>query len=228
MSNRYLIVGLGNPGKEYVNTRHNIGFRCMDALVQAYNLSYEGRKKSKAKIANGMIREKSVLIAKPQTYMNLSGSSVQGLANFYQIPPERIIVIYDDLDLPPGTLRIRPKGGTGGHRGMTDIVNKLGSKDFPRIRFGIGRPPGQMDPAKFVLRRFSDEEEETVQPTVERVIKTIETWLTDGIDMAMNQYNGSAEDIVARNAPRPPKPDPAPAVEPDTQPVPASPDQPDN
>jgi PTH1 family peptidyl-tRNA hydrolase len=200
MSNRYLIVGLGNPGKEYVNTRHNVGFRCADALVQAHGLSYARRKQSKAKYADGTITSKRVLIAKPQTYMNLSGSSVQGLVNFYQIPPEQIIVIYDDLDLPPGTLRIRPKGGTGGHKGMTDIIQKLGTQDFPRIRFGIGRPPGRMDPAAFVLRPFDADEERVVKETVERVIKIIETWLTDGIDMAMNKYNGSAEDIAVREA----------------------------
>lgn len=200
MSKRYLIVGLGNPGKEYANTRHNIGFRCADALIAAHQLTYTRKKKSKARIADGTIYGKRVLIAKPQTYMNLSGSSIQGLASFYQIPPEQIIVIYDDLDLPPGTLRIRPKGGTGGHRGMTDIVDKLGSKEFPRIRFGIGRPPGKMDPAKYVLRRFTDEEEQIVQPTVERVVKTIETWLTDGIDIAMNQYNGTAQDVADRQA----------------------------
>jgi PTH1 family peptidyl-tRNA hydrolase len=202
MSNRYLIVGLGNPGKEHVNTRHNVGFRCADALVQAHGLSYARRKKSKARYADGAIKGRRVLIVKPQTYMNLSGSSVQGLANFYQIPPEHMIAIYDDLDLPPGALRIRPKGGAGGHKGMTDIIQKLGTQGFPRIRFGIGRPPGQMDPAAFVLRPFDVDEERVVKETVERVINTIETWLTDGIDMAMNKYNGSAEEIAAREAQR--------------------------
>ena len=202
MSNRYLIVGLGNPGKKYTNTRHNIGFRCADALVQAHGLSYERKKQSKAKYADGTIMGKRIMIAKPQTFMNLSGSAVQGLVNFYQIPPEQIIIIYDDLDLSPGTLRIRPKGGTGGHRGMTDIIQKIGTNDFPRIRFGIGRPPERMDPAAFVLRPFDDDEECMVKETVKRVIKTIDMWLTDGIDMAMNTYNGSADDIAAREAQR--------------------------
>lgn len=202
MTERYLIVGLGNPGREYVDTRHNVGFRCVDALAAAHGIPFEAKKKSKAKIADGLITGKRVLLAKPQTFMNLSGSSVQGLASFYQIPPEHIIVIFDDLDIPPGTLRIRPKGGSGGHRGMTDIIQKLGTQDFPRIRFGIGRPPGQMDPAAFVLRRFDADEEVLAAETVERTIKTLETWLTDGIDMAMNLYNGTAEDILARMQPK--------------------------
>lgn len=190
MSERYLIAGLGNPGREYEDTRHNAGFRCADALVKAYNLAYAPKKQSKARIAEGTIAEKRVLIAKPQTFMNLSGSSVQGLAAFYKIPPARILVIYDDLDLPPGTLRIRAKGGSGGHKGMTDIIQRLGTQDFPRIRFGIGRPPDKMDPAAFVLRRFDSDDLVRVEQTVERAIKAVEVWLTDGIEAAMNRYNG--------------------------------------
>ncbi|MBN2305566.1 MAG: aminoacyl-tRNA hydrolase [Anaerolineae bacterium] len=199
MTERYLIVGLGNPGREYQDTRHNVGFRCADALVKAHGLSYDARKKSKAKIADGTITGKRVLIAKPHTFMNLSGSSVQGLASFYQIPPSHILVIYDDLDLPPGTLRIRPKGGSGGHRGMTDIINKLGSQDFPRIRFGIGRPPGQMDPAAFVLHLFDADDLPLIEQTVERAIKAVETWLSDGIDTAMNRYNGTTDSRTESN-----------------------------
>jgi PTH1 family peptidyl-tRNA hydrolase len=209
---RYLVVGLGNPGPEYHETRHNVGFRCADALAGAYDLAFDRKKKSKARIADGVIAGKRVLIAKPQTYMNLSGSSVQGLAAFYQIPSKNIIVILDDLDLPPGTLRIRPKGGSGGHRGLTDIIQKLGTQEFPRIRFGIGRPPGQMDPAAFVLRRLDPDELADVKRAVERVIKTIEVWLTDGIDIAMNRYNGSADEVAAREAQRAvPAPPPEPA-----------------
>jgi PTH1 family peptidyl-tRNA hydrolase len=193
MNERYLVVGLGNPGREYQNTRHNVGFRCADALVKAHGLAFDARKKSKAKTADGLIAGKRVLVAKPQTYMNLSGSSVQGLATFYRIPAEHILVIFDDLDLPLGTLRIRQKGGSGGHRGLTDIIQRLGTQDFPRIRFGIGRPPGKMDPAAYVLRPFDQAETTLIQGTVERAVKAVETWLTDGIDIAMNRYNGTVE-----------------------------------
>ncbi|MBI5960137.1 MAG: aminoacyl-tRNA hydrolase [Chloroflexi bacterium] len=211
MSERYLIVGLGNPGKEYVDTRHNVGFRCADALVKAHGLSYAAKKQSHAKIADGIIAGKRVLIAKPQTFMNLSGSAVQGLAAFFKIPPSQIIVIFDDLDLPLGTLRIRAKGGAGGHRGLTDILQRLGTQDIPRIRFGIGRPPDRMDPAAFVLQRFGPDETVHIEQTVDRVIKTIETWLTETIEIAMNRYNGSAEDVLARqNPPKAEMPTPTP------------------
>lgn len=201
MSERFLIVGLGNPGREYTDTRHNIGFRCVDALAEAHGLRYERKKASKAKIASGTIAGRSVLLAKPQTYMNLSGSAVQGLATFYKIPPERIMIILDDLDIPPGALRIRPKGGTGGHKGLTDIVRRLGTNNIPRIRFGIGRPPGQMDPAAYVLRGFDADEHDVIDEAVARTVKAIETWLREGIDTAMNCYNGTAEEIAARFAP---------------------------
>ncbi|MEP0761778.1 MAG: aminoacyl-tRNA hydrolase, partial [Chloroflexota bacterium] len=150
MSGMFLVVGLGNPGREYTNTRHNIGFRCVDALAARHNLAFEDKKKSKAKIALGSIQGQRVLLAKPQTYMNLSGSAVQGLAAFYQIPPAQMMVIFDDLDLPVGTLRIRPKGGSGGHKGVTDIIQRLGTQGFSRIRVGIGRPDTPVDPASYV------------------------------------------------------------------------------
>jgi PTH1 family peptidyl-tRNA hydrolase len=196
MSERYLVVGLGNPGREYNETRHNVGFRCADALVKAHHLRFDPKKKSKGKVAEGTIAGKQVLVAKPQTFMNLSGSTVQGLASFYKIPPERILVIFDDLDLPPGTLRIRQKGGSGGHRGLTDIIRRLGTQDFPRIRFGIGRPPGRMEPAAFVLQRFSGEDEKLVAQTVERAVKAVELWLTEGINSAMNRFNGTGDNLV--------------------------------
>jgi len=205
MSERFLIVGLGNPGPEYEATRHNVGFMAADSLVSAHGLTYDHRKKSKSKIAEGSIAGRRVLIAKPQTFMNLSGGAVQGLAAFYQIPPERVLVVFDDLDLPLGTLRIRPKGGSGGHRGMTDIIQRLGTQDIARVRFGIGRPPGRMDPAAYVLRRFSADEAPAVEEALGRVARTVETWLTQGIEAAMNRYNGSAEEVAARlQPPRPP------------------------
>lgn len=195
-----MVVGLGNPGPEYHNTRHNVGFRCADALAQAHGLSFDPRKRSKARIADGMIGGKHVLIVKPQTYMNLSGSSVQGLAAFYKITPDHMVVISDDLDLPLGTLRIRSKGGSGGHKGLTDIIRRLGTQNFARIRFGIGRPPGRTDPADFVLQGFDPDELPLVEQTVARAIKAVETWLTDGIDASMNRYNGTADEAAARES----------------------------
>jgi PTH1 family peptidyl-tRNA hydrolase len=214
MNERYLIVGLGNPGREYENTRHNVGFRCVDALAKAHGLSFDPKKQSKAKVADGVIVGKRVLLAKPQTFMNLSGSAVQGLAAFYKIPSGNIMVILDDLDLPLGTLRIRPKGGSGGHKGVTDIIQRLGTQDFPRIRFGISRPPGRMDPAAHVLLPFTGEESPIATQTFERAVKAIEAWLTDGIENSMNRYNGSAEEVAARLAPRPPKPESQPPDQP--------------
>jgi len=201
MSERYLIVGLGNPGREYENTRHNVGFRCMDALAQANRIAFNSRKKSKSKIAEGQIAGKTVLIAKPHTYMNLSGGAVQGLAAFYKIPPARMIFVFDDMDLPLGTLRIRARGGSGGHRGLTDIIQRLGTQDIARIRFGISRPPGKMDPAAYVLLPFKPDELPLVQQTVQRVLKAIETWLIDGIEAAMNRYNGTADGLPSRVPP---------------------------
>lgn len=195
---RYLIVGLGNPGKKYEKTRHNIGFMTVDAIARASHLSFDG-KQSKAIIASGTINRKNVILAKPQTYMNASGQSVRGIADFYKIPPENIMVIYDDIDIDLGMLRIRAKGGSGGHNGMKSIIQHLGNdQNFPRIRFGVGRPPGRMEPAAYVLRPFDANEEPLVIETIERVNKAIQTWLSDGIDIAMNLHNGTAEDVAER------------------------------
>lgn len=199
---RTLLVGLGNPGRQYEHTRHNIGFRCADAFVRAHSLSYESKKRSKAIVAEGTVAGQRVLVAKPQTFMNLSGSAVQGLAAFYKIPPERILVVFDDLDLPAAVLRVRSKGGSGGHKGMTDIIRRFGTQDFPRIRFGIGRPPGRMDPTDYVLQRFSEDEEPAIAEAVERAVAAMDTWLRDGIDAAMNAFNTGS-------APEPPRPAPA-------------------
>lgn len=210
MTERYLVVGLGNPGPEYANTRHNVGFMCADALARTHGLEFARRKQSKARVADGMIAKQRVLVAKPYTYMNLSGTSVQGLASFYQIPPARILIIFDDLDVPFGTLRIRPKGGSSGQKGMKDIITRLGTQNFPRIRFGIGRPPGQMDPAAYVLRRFNADEQRIIEDTVARVLQAIELWLTSGIEQSMNRYNGSVDDVRDRqtksSTPLPPAP----------------------
>jgi len=201
MVDRYLIVGLGNPGVRYANTRHNIGFRCVDALAERHGLSF-AKQQGKALIASGTIAGRPVLLAKPQTYMNASGESVSALASFYKIAPDRILVIFDDLDLPVGTLRMRKSGGAGGQKGMKSIIEKLGTQEFSRLRFGIGRPPGRMDPADYVLLPFRDDDESIlVAEAIDRVVQAVHTWLAEGIDIAMNQCNGSTNRADAQPAP---------------------------
>ena len=184
-----LIAGLGNPGPQYAANRHNIGFRCLDRLAAAHGLTFDRRQK-RALTARGVIAGREVLLVKPQTFMNESGRAVVPLARFYKVPPARLLVVYDDLDLPPGTLRLRPSGGSGGHRGMRSIIAQLGSQEFPRLRIGIGRPPGRMDPAAYVLQDFAPEEWPLMEETLARAIAAIEVWLTEGLHAAMSRYNG--------------------------------------
>jgi PTH1 family peptidyl-tRNA hydrolase len=190
---RFLVAGLGNPGSEYAGNRHNVGFRCVERLASAHQLSFDRRQK-RASLCLGTILERSVILVKPRTFMNRSGYAVAALARFYRVPLARVLVVYDDLDLPLGTTRMRPSGGSGGHRGMQSIISQLRSRDFARLRIGIGRPPGRMDPADYVLRDFSVDEETLVGETLERAVAAIETWLRDGIDEAMNLGNRSAQD----------------------------------
>ena len=151
--NPFLIVGLGNPGPDYRQNRHNVGFMVVDALAKALDIQLQ-RVELRALVGKGLLDGERVILAKPQTYMNSSGQSVAPLARFYKIPLEQSLVVHDDLDLPFGSLRLRPLGGTGGQKGMESIVDKLGTRDFPRLRMGIGRPPGRMDPADYVLQNF--------------------------------------------------------------------------
>lgn len=139
----------------------------------------------------GTIGERPVVLAQPRTFMNKSGHAVSALARFYGVPPEKLLVVYDDLDLPPGTTRMRPSGGSGGHRGMRSIIRELGSQDFPRLRIGIGRPPGRMDPADYVLQDFSAEEEPLLEEALAQAVAAIETWLGEGVEVAMTRYNRS-------------------------------------
>jgi PTH1 family peptidyl-tRNA hydrolase len=187
-SGRSLVVGLGNPGLKYFSNRHNAGFRCLDQLAASHSLVFDRRQK-RARVALGTIRGQRVILVKPQTFVNESGRAVVPLAQFYKVPPQRLLVVYDDLDLPLEALRLRPEGGSGGHRGMRSIAEHLGNQDFPRLRIGIGRPPGQMDPAAYVLQDFSAEEESVLEKTLNRAVAAIETWLTAGIEVAMNRHN---------------------------------------
>ncbi len=183
-----LIVGLGNPGTRYAASRHNVGFCCLERLAVAHNLAFDKRQK-RARVALGTVRGQRVILAQPQTFMNESGRAVVSLAHFYRVPLERLLVVYDDLDLPLGTVRLRPEGGSGGHKGIQSIIKHLGSQNFSRLRIGIGRPPGQMDPAAYVLQDFSAEEGLLVEETLERAVAAIETWLMEGIEAAMERYN---------------------------------------
>jgi len=189
---RHIIVGLGNPGRQYAYNRHNVGFRCVDYLASVHGLSFSRRQK-RARIAMGTVLGRSVILVKPRTYMNKSGGPVASVARYYRVPVDRLLVVYDDLDLPLGTTRMRPSGGSGGHRGVRSIINQLGNQAFPRLRIGIGRPPGRMDPADYVLQDFSDEEELILEPTLEQAAAAVETWLVDGVDEAMTRYNRSVE-----------------------------------
>jgi PTH1 family peptidyl-tRNA hydrolase len=188
---RFLIVGLGNPGKKHQKNRHNIGFMAVDRLAGQNEIPL-GKVQSKAVLGNGRIAGQQVILAKPQTYMNRSGDSVGPLVNYYRVPLENVLVIYDELDLPFGTLRLRQSGGSGGHNGMKSIINHLG-QDFPRMRLGIGRPPGRMEPADFVLRDFRGQELEVADTLLNDAVLAVETYLTEGIDLAMTKHNGSGQ-----------------------------------
>jgi PTH1 family peptidyl-tRNA hydrolase len=184
-----LIVGLGNPGRAYAAYRHNVGFMVVEALARAHGLRFSRRKGAKARVAEGQVGGRAVLLAQPQTFMNLSGKAVAWLRRTHDIPPEQILVVYDDLDLPLGRLRLRPEGGSGGHKGMHSIIELLGTQAFPRLRVGIDRPPGCMDPADYVLQPFDGEQKPFLAEVSRRAVAAIECWLAEGIVAAMEQFN---------------------------------------
>jgi PTH1 family peptidyl-tRNA hydrolase len=185
-----LIVGLGNPGREYAGNRHNVGFQIADRVAAAHQLSFS-KVQQRAMIALGRLRDHRVVIAKPQTFMNDSGRAVSALLNFYKIPLDRLLVIFDDLDLPYGTLRLRSDGGAGGHNGMRSIIGQLGTNQYARLRVGIGRPPGRMDPAAFVLQDFGRDEALELPGLLDRAVQAVETFVVADINTAMNQFNSS-------------------------------------
>lgn len=185
----WLIVGLGNPGSKYETTRHNAGWHVLDTIGQQYGGFRFDEKRSKGLIARGEISGVKVALIKPQTFMNLSGEAVGPIARFYKVPPERILVAYDDVDLPTATLRLRPKGGAGGHKGMRSLLQHLGTETFPRLRLGIGRPPGRMPVEAYVLQKFKPDEWDVMLATYRQAVDAIEVVLTEGIERAMNQFN---------------------------------------
>lgn len=176
MTSFTLIAGLGNPGSKYAQNRHNIGFQAVEALADLHRLTFN-KSELEAQTAHGHILGHRIILAKPQTWMNDSGKAVGTLSRFYKVPPEHILVIYDDMDIPLGTVRYRTEGSSGGHRGLQSVIQHLGTRAVPRLRLGIGRPPGQMDPAAYVLQNFSEEEQDIVWDVQRKARQLIEDWI---------------------------------------------------
>ncbi len=183
-----VIVGLGNPGAQYAHTRHNVGFMCVDRVSRLHNIPFSDRRQLAA-MGTGCIEGQEVVLAKPRTFMNRSGEAVRYLLQRFSAKPSDLVVIYDDMDLPLGKIRIRPKGSSGGHRGVESIIGATGTQDFARIRVGVGRPLGTEGAVNHVLARFSREEEPVVQEAIDRVAEAVRVLLKDGIEAAMNRFN---------------------------------------
>lgn len=186
-----IIVGLGNPGSRYELTRHNVGFLVIDRLAEMSGARMMN-KRAQALTGEAVIGQTRVLLVKPQTYMNLSGLAVRSLMDWYKLSPAEVIVVYDDLDLPPGRLRIRADGGAAGHRGMTSVIQKLGTEEIARVRVGIGRPAPHLEAADYVLSSLQSEEMLLLRNTVDRAADAVACLVQDGIEKCMNQYNKDA------------------------------------
>jgi peptidyl-tRNA hydrolase, PTH1 family len=184
----FVIAGLGNPGKEYGPTRHNVGFRVMDTVANRNHIPLD-RKRFSGLTGKGTIGEHDVLLIKPMTFMNLSGSSVGGASRFYKVPVDRIAVVHDDVDLSLGRIQVRRGGGHGGHRGLRSVVQAHGDPDFVRIRIGVDRPTQSGDVSDFVLGAFTRDELPVVDDAIERAATAVETWLEKGLEAAMNRFN---------------------------------------
>ena len=183
-----LIVGLGNPGLEYSATRHNVGFLLLERLAEKHRLRFTG-KRGKSLVARGSLNGHDVALAKPQTFMNLSGEAVRELLRIYGLPPKGLLVIYDDVDLPLGTIRLREQGGPGTHNGMRSIVDELGRTDFPRLRIGVGTPTNGQNLADYVLGHPTPEERAILDESLGRALEAVETVVRRGVGAAMNAYN---------------------------------------
>lgn len=190
----YIIAGLGNPTKEYEGTRHNVGFDVIDRLSERYNIDVT-MEKHRALIGKGMIAGQKVILVKPQTYMNLSGESIRSVIDYYKVDPEtELIVIYDDISLGIGQLRIRAKGSAGGHNGIKNIIAHLGGQVFPRIKVGVGEKPPKYDLADYVLGHFSKTEQELMSEGYDNAVKAVELIVSDQMSEAMNEYNRKKKD----------------------------------
>jgi PTH1 family peptidyl-tRNA hydrolase len=189
----YLLVGLGNPGRQYASTRHNIGFLVVDRMAARLETLFS-RVQLRSLVTDARYQGRRILLAKPQTYMNESGVAVGALIKFYKIPLTNLLVAHDDVDLPFGTLRLRPGGGSAGQKGVASIQSRLGTQDFPRLRVGVGRPPGSKLAAAYVLQNFSREEVEFLPPLLDRAVDAALTFFIDGLEKAMTRYNGELGD----------------------------------
>ena len=188
MDKIYIIVGLGNPGSEYESTRHNVGFRVVDALSDEFNICIN-KPKFKALIGDAKIGDTKIVLVKPQTYMNSSGESVREICDWYKIPLCNLIVVYDDIDIAWKKLRIRPSGSAGSHNGLKSVVGLLNSQDFPRVRVGVGKPPQNWDLVDYVLGRFSAEEQKDLDLVIKNARDAIKCIINDDVNSAMNKFN---------------------------------------
>lgn len=189
----YLIVGLGNPGKQYRENRHNVGFQVVDEFANRNQIELR-RVRFEALVEKTLFEEVPIVLAKPRTYMNRSGISVAALARFYKPRPEQILVVFDDVDLDFGRLRLLPKGGSSGQKGMKSIIERLGTQEFARLRVGVGRPQGRKSTPNHVLQDFSRQEKEELPFVLDRAARAIESFLLEGVDAAMNQFNQQADE----------------------------------
>ncbi len=188
---RNLIVGLGNPGPRYAGTRHNIGFEVVGVLAERMGGKFKAHK-GRCDVVEGRLGGAPVVLAKPKAYMNISGGPVVSIARFYKVPVERITVVHDELDLPFGSLRLKRGGGDGGHNGLRSISAALGNREYARVRFGIGRPPGQQDPADFVLREFASAQRKELPFLIDRAADAVELLIAQGLEAAQNRFNQTA------------------------------------
>jgi PTH1 family peptidyl-tRNA hydrolase len=189
----WLVVGLGNPGREYAGNRHNVGFRVADLLASRVGGKFGRAKRVVAEVAEGRLGfgGPKLIVAKPLTFMNLSGAPVVALSQFFKVPVENVIAVHDELDVPYGQVRVKRGGGEGGHNGLRSMSKSLGSKEYARVRFGIGRPPGRQDPADYVLSDFSGAERKELEFLVDRAADVVEAIVLEGVEWAQNKYHGS-------------------------------------
>ncbi len=189
----WLVVGLGNPGREYAGNRHNVGFMVADLLAGRLGAKFGRHKRAMAEVAEGRLGfgGPKLVLAKPLTYMNLSGGPVASLAQFYKVPPDRVIAVHDELDIGYGQLRLKCGGGEGGHNGLRSMSKSLGTKEYVRVRFGIGRPPGRQDPADYVLSDFGSVERKELDFLVDRAADVVESVVTRGVEPTQNLYHGA-------------------------------------
>lgn len=196
MENLYLIVGLGNPGTEYTRTRHNVGFVVVEMLADRWRARWVLQKKFQARLARTEQEGRRVLLCEPQTFMNASGQAVRSVGAFYDVPPARVLVVVDDADLPLGQLRLRPSGSSGGHHGLESIEQHLGTREYPRLRVGIGRQPGAREITGHVLGRFGSTEAALADKVLKVAADQAAAWLEAGIQTAMSQFNGVVDDAA--------------------------------